>query len=268
MLSPKQRIGPARTEATQRDPALFEALVERAISIHYQPMIDLGTGRVIAAEALARWDGAGAGADRLFARAREAELDAALSRAIQFEALERAARWTGDLSKIGLSINILPSELLERDFVDIFLERVRGSGFDPSRLTVELVENGSIANHPEAARRLSRLRATGIRIAIDDFGTGYSSLAYLTSLPIDTLKIDRGLVAEIVGGEKDRIVVRALINLARELGLRTVVEGVENAAQLDLLAEWGADLYQGFLGSGPLDEDALGRFVGFANRKS
>jgi EAL domain-containing protein (putative c-di-GMP-specific phosphodiesterase class I) len=100
-----------------------------------------------------------------------------------------------------------------------------------------------------------------VQIAIDDFGTGYSSLAYLTTLPLDTLKIDRAMIADLVGGSRDRIVVRAMIHLARELGLKVVVEGVESVEQLLLVADWGCDLYQGFLGAGALDCDELERFV-------
>ncbi len=111
------------------------------------------------------------------------------------------------------------------------------------------------------AERLARLRSAGVRVAVDDFGTGYASLAYLTSLPLDILKIDRGLIADIVGGARDRIVVKAMIALARELDLKVVVEGVESTGQLTLLADWGCDLYQGFLGAGPLDEVELARFV-------
>jgi EAL domain-containing protein (putative c-di-GMP-specific phosphodiesterase class I) len=101
----------------------------------------------------------------------------------------------------------------------------------------------------------------GVTIAIDDFGTGYASLAYLTTLPLDMLKIDRGLITHIVGGSRDRIVVKAMIRLARELGLKVVVEGVESTAQLALLAEWGCDLYQGFIGAGALTHEELTRFV-------
>jgi EAL domain-containing protein (putative c-di-GMP-specific phosphodiesterase class I) len=111
------------------------------------------------------------------------------------------------------------------------------------------------------AVRLNCLRAQGVRIAVDDFGTGYANLAYLTSLPLDAIKIDRAMVADIVGGSRDRIVVKAMIRLARELDLAVVVEGVESTAQLALLVDWGCDLYQGFLGAGALDEQELVRFV-------
>src|SRR5690606_13234766 len=100
-------------------------------------------------------------------------------------------------------------------------------------------------------------RAAGVRIAVDDFGTGYASMDWLTNLPLDTLKIDRGLIADLVEGKRDRIVVRAMIALAKELNLKVVVEGVETPGQLALLAEWGCDLYQGFLGSAALDEQEL-----------
>ena len=116
---------------------------------------------------------------------------------------------------------------------------------------------GRRAPHPSSQR--------GLRIAVDDFGTGYASLAYLISLPLDAIKIDRGLVTDIVGGERDRIVVRAMIHLARELDLKVVVEGVETTGQLALLADWGCDLYQGFLGAGALTEEELKRFVATAN---
>jgi EAL domain-containing protein (putative c-di-GMP-specific phosphodiesterase class I) len=141
------------------------------------------------------------------------------------------------------------------------LEREHAS---PGRLDLEITETVAMRDAQKTARDLAPLRAAGIRIAVDDFGTGYTSLAYLTTLPLDMLKIDRGLIADIVGGERDRIVVKAMIRLARELDLKVVVEGVESTGQLALLADWGCDLYQGFLGAGALTEDELRRFVGTA----
>jgi EAL domain-containing protein (putative c-di-GMP-specific phosphodiesterase class I) len=130
---------------------------------------------------------------------------------------------------------------------------------------VEITESALLVDQEAVAERLTRLREAGLHIAVDDFGTGYASLAYLTSLPLDAIKIDRGLVADIVGGERDRIVVKAMIHLARELDLKVVVEGVETTGQLALLAEWGCDLYQGFLGAGPLTHEELSRFTAAAN---
>jgi EAL domain-containing protein (putative c-di-GMP-specific phosphodiesterase class I) len=144
------------------------------------------------------------------------------------------------------------------------LGEIAAAGIDPGRVTAEITESVLLVDQQAVADRLARLREAGIRIAVDDFGTGYTSLAYLTTLPLDMLKIDRGLIADIVGGSRDRIVVRALIQLARELDLQVVVEGVESTAQLVLLVEWGCDLYQGFLGAGALTHEELTRFVAAA----
>jgi EAL domain-containing protein (putative c-di-GMP-specific phosphodiesterase class I) len=147
---------------------------------------------------------------------------------------------------------------------DWLLDEIETAGIAPDRVTIEITESTLLIDQEAVVERLRRLREAGVRVAVDDFGTGYASLAYLTRLPLDILKIDRGLVADIVTGERDRIVVRTLIRLARELGLQVVVEGVESTSQLILLSEWGCDLYQGFLGAGALTEEELRRFVAAA----
>jgi EAL domain-containing protein (putative c-di-GMP-specific phosphodiesterase class I) len=191
-----------------------------------------------------------------------------LSRLIQRKALRCASVWEGPLRGLGISINILPADLARSGYESWLLDEIVAAGIDPQRVTAEITESALLVDQDEVAERLSRLREAGIRIAVDDFGTGYASLAYLTTLPLDAIKIDRGLVADIVGGERDRIVVRAMIHLARELDLGVVVEGVETIGQLALLAEWGCDLYQGFLGAGPLTHEELTRFVAAANAEA
>jgi EAL domain-containing protein (putative c-di-GMP-specific phosphodiesterase class I) len=198
----------------------------------------------------------------LFARASAASLSERLSRSIQSKALRAAAAWVAPLSSLRLSINLLPSDLDRPGYEQWLLAEIASAGIDPGRITVEIVESSLVANPPAVAARLNVLRDAGVRIAIDDFGTGYSSLAYLTTLPIDAIKIDRAMIADIVGGSRDRIVVKAMISMARDLGLKVIVEGVESPAQLQILADWGCDLYQGFLGAGALDEVELARFVG------
>ena len=141
------------------------------------------------------------------------------------------------------------------------LDEIDAVGIDPKRITLEITETALLADHDAVAARLAILREAGIQIAIDDFGTGYANLGYLTALPLDMLKIDRGLVANIVMREHDRIVVKALIRLARDLDLKVVVEGVETAEQLALLKDWGCDVYQGFLASPALTEAELMRFA-------
>jgi len=246
---------------------LEAAIAHEQVDVLYQPLIEPATGRIVGAEALAR-SPVVAGAEMLFARASAGGLAERLSRLVQRKALRCAAVWEGPLKGLGLSINILPADLSRIGYESWLLDEVSAAGIDPRRVTAEITESALLVDQEAAAERLQRLREAGIRIAVDDFGTGYASLAYLTSLPLDAIKIDRGLVADIVGGERDRIVVRAMIHLARELDLKVVVEGVETTGQLALLADWGCDLYQGFLGAGALTHEELTRFVAAANAEA
>jgi EAL domain-containing protein (putative c-di-GMP-specific phosphodiesterase class I) len=186
---------------------------------------------------------------------------------IQRKALRSAAVWEGPLKDLKLSINLLPEDVSRDGYDQWLLDEIGAAGMDPERVTVEITENALLVDQQAVAGRLAHLRNAGLTIAVDDFGTGYASLAYLTTLPLDMIKIDRGLISDIVGGERDRIVVKAMIRLARELDLKVVVEGVESMAQLVLLADWGADLYQGFLGAGALSHEELLRFVSASNAR-
>jgi EAL domain-containing protein (putative c-di-GMP-specific phosphodiesterase class I) len=246
-----------------RDQLLESLIAHEQIEVLYQPQIEPGTGRIVGAEALAR-SALTPSAEGLFKRAAAAGLDERLSRLIQRKALRCAAAWEGPLRNLKLSINLLPADLVRDGYESWLLEEVEVAGMDPTRLTVEITESALLVDQEAVAERLNVLRKAGISIAIDDFGTGYASLAYLTSLPLDMIKIDRGLITEIVGRERDRIVVKAMIRLARELDLLVAVEGVESTPQLALLADWGCDLYQGFLGAGALSQEELWRFVAAA----
>lgn len=253
--------GPPPLTPPKRDLLLEAAIAHEQVDLVFQPIIDALSGRVVGAEALARSPVA-RDAQALFARADAAALGERLSRLVQRKALRAAAVWEGPLRDLGVSINLLPADLGRPGYDRWLLDEVEAVGIDPKRITLEITESVLVADQETVAVRLAALRRAGIRIAVDDFGTGYSSLAYLTALPLDMLKVDRGLIGQIVSREHDRIVVKALIRLARELGLQIVVEGVETAEQLALLKEWGCDLYQGFLGSVPLGEPELMRFVG------
>jgi EAL domain-containing protein (putative c-di-GMP-specific phosphodiesterase class I) len=244
----------------RRDEDLERAIAQDAIAIRFQPQIEPLTGRIAGVEALARWDGADS-PKALFERAAVAGLSERLSRHMQRKALRMAGAWQRPLGSLRLSINLLAEDLGRDGYEDWLLAEIVEAGLRPDRITVEITESSLVTDQPVAAARLSRLRQAGVEIAVDDFGTGFASLAYLISLPLDALKIDRGLIADLVGGTRDRIVVHTLIQLARELGLKVIVEGVESAAQLALLAEWGCDLYQGFLGAEALTEEDLRRFV-------
>src|SRR3546814_4038237 len=129
-------------------------------------------------------------------------------------------------------------------------------GFPRHRLTIGITESGLIEELAATSTVLARWREAGLRVAIDDYGTGYSSLAYLKSLPLDYLKIDSGLAKDIAGSERDSIIVRGVIDMAKSLGLDVIAEGVESEQQLALLARSGCDFYQGFLRSGAVASEA------------
>ena len=248
-----------------RDRALEQAIRRDRIELRFQPQIEPASGHTVGVEALARWSAVDGG-EELFARAEQGGLAERLSRHVQRKALRTFAGWSGPLATLRLSINLTPRDLDRPGYEQWLLAEIADAGLSPDQVTAEIVESSLVEDSLEVAGRLARLRAAGIRIAIDDFGTGYSSLAYLASLPLDAIKIDRAMIADIVGGSRDRIIVKAMISLARELGLQVIVEGVESLAQLRLLEEWGCDLYQGFLGAAPLDEAELARFVAASAR--
>jgi EAL domain-containing protein (putative c-di-GMP-specific phosphodiesterase class I) len=253
-----RRVAPASRR--RKDELLAAVIAHQQIGVAFQPQINPITGEVAGAEALARWDRVD-GPEQLFARAAAAGLSESLSRLVQYKALRAAAAWEGPLRRLRISINLLPEDILQDSYVEWFLGQINSVGIDPKRVTIEITENALLNDLDAVAERLATLRQEGIKVALDDFGTGYASLSYLGSLPLDALKIDRGLVAKIGTSERDRIVVRSIFTLARDLGLHVIVEGVESTTQLVLLAEWGCDLYQGFLGAGALDEAELARFV-------
>lgn len=260
------RFAPCRRTAAGLDLAadLHRAIDRREIDILFQPQVMLDSGRITGVEALARWEHpihGVLGANTLFSAADRAGLGLALSEHIQSLALTRAAAWQRPLASMRVAVNVTAADLARSDFVRHFLELVERAGIAPGRVTAEVTESGFVTDLPLAAERLEQLRAKGLRVAIDDFGTGYSSLAYLKALPLDYLKVDRSLTTDITGAPRARAVVRGILAIAGALGLQTIAEGVENAAERDLLAAEGCTLYQGFLCAGPLDERALAALV-------
>jgi len=239
---------------------LRRALDHDQIDIVFQPQVDVSSGAIMGVEALARWRHphlGELGAVPLFATAARSDFVVQLSAHVQERALRLAARWPDRLRHLRLSVNVTAADIAQPNFVEDFLGRVAEAGFPHERLTVEITESGLIADLAGAADLLARLRRAGLRVAIDDFGTGYSSLAYLKSLPLDYLKIDKTLAEDITGSTRDRIVVRGVIDMARSLGLAVITEGVETEAQLSLLAREGCNYYQGYLCSPPVDVAAL-----------
>lgn len=242
-----------------RDLRLEQAISADEITLRFQPQIDLSSGKLVAVEALARWPMEHCG-ERLFFRAHAAGLGERLSRHAQSAAIAAAAGWNGPLADIGLALNCLAADLARPSYGGWLIGECNRWGFSPARLTVEITESTLVVDPVHAAAKLSWLRQWGVSVALDDFGTGYANLTYLTALPLDVLKIDRALIAGL-NSEKGRVVVRAIIAMARELGLKVCAEGVETAEQLALISGWGCATAQGFLMAPALDHAELAAFA-------
>lgn len=242
--------------ASARDGAMVTSALSRGeVVIHYQPQYDVEGGGMTGVEALLRWQHPELGllgAGPLVTAARAARMERELTEHAHRVALAEIAAWPKPLAKLRVSLNITAADLGDPDFADRFAAMAKLAGVDPDRLTLELTEQAMLSDPAGAAAQLAQIRALGSAIAIDDFGTGYSSLSLLARLPIDYLKIDSGFTRSLDGSDRDRIVVRAIVDLARALGLLVVAEGIEKEAQLDRLKELGVTTWQGFLKSGPV----------------
>ncbi len=245
------------------DAGLRAAIKNHEIKIVFQPQFEVGSGHLVGVEALARMQHeelGEIGADQLFASADRCDLREELSHIIQAEAIALAAKWPAALDDLRLSLNLGAEELTE-SYCKKLEAILLASGFAAERLTLELTEESLVRNIDLATTLLEQLRAKNIRIAVDDFGTGYSSLAYLKDLPLDYLKIDKGMTPDISGTGKDRIVLRAIIAMGQALGLKIIAEGVERAEELEMLKAEGCDLFQGYLRSVPLNADDFEKFA-------
>ena len=245
---------------------LRQALERGELRVHYQPQVDLATGRVAGLEALARWRHPARGllAPGVFIPlAEETGLILPLGRWVLVEACRQARRWgarRGGARPPVVSVNLSPRQFLQPGLADDVAGILRATGADPRALQLELTEGVLLEHTGATTATLEQLKTLGVGLAIDDFGTGYASLGYLRQFPLDTLKIDRSFVAALEGDDGAAL-VEAMVTLAHRLGLRTVAEGVETAAQADRLRALGCDLGQGWLFAKPSPARAAGRLL-------
>lgn len=244
---------------------LEHALAENQFVLHYQPTLSLHTGRIEGAEALLRW--------------RDPEADELQSPAKFIPVLESSGlvvdvgRWvlketaaqTHALRSAGkplrIAVNVSPVQLKQEEFVSELLSIVGTNAQRPVDLDIEITESMLTGDIASIMDTLQRLRTAGARIALDDFGTGYSSFSRLTKLPIDTLKIDRSFVSEMVRSPQSRALVATIISLAQACNMRSIAEGVETREQLELLHQMGCDSAQGYLIGEPMTAEALDALV-------
>jgi EAL domain-containing protein (putative c-di-GMP-specific phosphodiesterase class I) len=245
--------------------ALRQAIEGGELSFEWQPKLDLLAGTIDSVEALARWRHPDQGPilpDEFIPHAEKTGLIQPFTRWSFDAALGQLARW----QEVGLDISIavnLSTRSLHDDKLPVTIASLLDKWrVNPTRLTLELTET-AVMHDPEGARRnLFRLHELGIRLSIDDFGTGYSSLSHLQRLPLHELKIDKSFVLQMTDNDSDLVIVRSTIDLAHNLGLSVVAEGVETAEHLAILQDLGCDLGQGYFVSQPLPIDRLTTWFG------
>jgi diguanylate cyclase (GGDEF)-like protein len=257
------------TQAVERlrlDSRLRQALEQEQFALVYQPIVSLGTGRPVSAEALIRWNHPEQGflsPARFLSVAEEVGLSIPIGRWALETACRTVKSWQRpDSPPIYVSVNVSAEHLLSPGFVDFIEALLVKHGLSPRALGLELVERSLAQERELTVRVLGRLLDLGVRVAIDDFGTGYSSLSYLKSFPVSALKIDRSFVQGLANDPRDGAIVNAIVTMARGLGLGIVAEGVETEQQLQALEALGCDAMQGYLLSRPLDAAACVAFMG------
>jgi diguanylate cyclase (GGDEF)-like protein/PAS domain S-box-containing protein len=248
-----------KEDASER--LLVESCLRRAldlneISVQFQPQYELATNRLVRFEALCRWNSSELGAvppNKFIPIAEETGMIVPIGLYVLREACARAVEWQVAQTPIQVAVNVSAVQFGRADFVDSVVEVLRETGLSPRLLDLELTESGFVRDRDDSIRKMNALRRYGIRISIDDFGTGYSSLSYLQNMPVDALKVDRSFTSKIASSPTAVSMVRAVIAMARALGLRVVTEGVENLDQADILRHLGCDEVQGFLYGRPED---------------
>jgi len=230
---------------------LREALAQGAFELHYQPLVDLGGGRITGMEALLRWRHPERGLvspGTFIPLAEETGLIVPLGRWVLEQACRDAATWPAHVS---LAVNVSAAQLRHRGFAEGVLAALEAAGIGPGRLELEMTETVLLEDTETNLETLHGLRRAGIRISMDDFGTGYSSLGYLRRFPFDKIKIDRSFVRDLDRAAEAGMIMRTLLGLGANLGIATLVEGIETRAQLEAVRAAGCRQVQGYLFSPP-----------------
>jgi diguanylate cyclase (GGDEF)-like protein len=231
---------------------LRSAIEREQLMVHYQPIVELQSEEVVAAEALVRWNRDGHGKvmpAEFVPLAEETGLIVPVGEFVLFEACRQARRWQEAdpaRSLTSIHVNLSAIEVQDEWLIDRVTAAIQDAGIEPQQLVLEITESVLVEDAELIASKLEQLRKVGVRLALDDFGTGYSSLSYLRSLPLDILKIAMPFIEGINRGQQESSFVRMIIELARTLGLEVIAEGIESPAQLAALRDLGCELGQGF----------------------
>jgi diguanylate cyclase (GGDEF)-like protein/PAS domain S-box-containing protein len=251
VMSYTPEIGSAIQERLTIEHLLRGAMQRNEIFLHYQPEFDISTNRLIRFEALARWTHPTVGVippDKFIPIAEESGLIVAIGAFVMEMACAEAARWQRIMTyPVQVAVNVSTIQFRRKGFVEDVVSVLERTGLKPELLQLELTESVMMNGAQAATDTISRFRGLGINLAIDDFGTGYSNMSYLPSMRFDALKIDRSFVMNLESDPKNESMIRTLVALAHNVGMRVIVEGVEKQVQLDLVRSLGVNEVQGYL---------------------
>lgn len=244
--------------------SLIKAIENEEFVVYYQPQIDITNHKLLGMEALVRWQKGDAMVSpaEFIPLAEETGIIVEIDRLVMEMAIKQFAKWCeAGLEPGTLSLNLAVKHLESDFFITMLRKKIEKYNFQIERLELEVTESDLMRDANKAIRDLNAIHALGIHIALDDFGTGYSSLAYLKKLPIDKLKIDQSFVRDIPEDEEDSAIVKAIIAMAKSLGLTTVAEGVETESQKEFLYANGCENIQGYLYSKPIPAQEMEHFI-------
>jgi EAL domain-containing protein (putative c-di-GMP-specific phosphodiesterase class I) len=262
-LGSAQRIEDVLTEDSdgpvqiRLEQSLAEALQDNAFELYFQPKIELATGRVLSAEALLRWqtpEGEFVAPELIVQWAESSGRSYDLTKWVVHRALRQMREWQGSMD-ISVAVNVPANLAGERDLPALLHDAIAIWGVKPDRVVVEITESAIIEDKQSGFDNLLKLREMGVTLSIDDFGTGYSSLSYFKHIPAAELKIDKSFVDSMLVDAQDMELVKIIIHIAHQFGLRVVAEGVEDRQSLDKLRELGCDYAQGYYISRPLPRE-------------
>jgi diguanylate cyclase (GGDEF)-like protein len=239
---------------------LRQAISQDGLVLHYQPLVSADGQTIVGLEALVRWPHAKqglAGPARFISLAEERGLVIPLGEWVLRRACEDGRRWPG----LRIAVNVSPIQFRHRDFVTSVMRALKETGFEPSRLELELTEGVVVEDADAAEAAMMELRALGVHLALDDFGTGYSSLIYLRRFAFDKIKIDRSFLESMEATGESAILVHSIVHLGRALGLTVTAEGVETKEQHRFLQALGCHQLQGYLFSKPVPPDEIDRLL-------
>jgi predicted signal transduction protein with EAL and GGDEF domain len=251
----------ALNERVGLERALRHALDNNELFVEYQPCFDLQTLRTVSLEALIRWRTANGDyipPSRFIPIAEQSNLIVEIGEYVLRRVCVQLSEWQRErVPLVPVSVNISVRQIEKTPLASLVSSLAQELGIDANLLYFEITESAAMQNSQQQLGSLQALRNLGSRILIDDFGTGYSSLSYLKHLPIDTLKIDRAFVRDMASDTNDAAIVRAIVGVAKSLGLMLVAEGIESAEQLECLRKLGCECGQGFFFSPPVSADAI-----------